>query len=322
MNREETTHPEPPQRPISGLPVDTDLLFADRKGNYSPRMEKKRTKLLRKLGFLAPFLEPGETIVFVTTGCSPFSNLEQITVGYALLPAIKRSLFVFTDRRIFHVPTTAKYEYRGSIAQILYHDCEKLYVKGSSLRAEYRTGRKETFCGIPRADRATIKQLQIDAPELSEPSDCPERNHLCPRCASMLKPRTTDCPECGLPFKTEAEAIKYSLLFPGGGYFYVRRPLLGALDAIGETYLILLTLVSFIDTFRGRPGAAPVFVMIGILLAIEKAVTIYHTRRFLAEFIPRETKVTALQRHASPEPAGPPPAPERTHSIEEILSLR
>ena len=144
MNREETLEAAPPHRPISGLPINTDLLFADSQGNYSPRIEKKRTKLLRKLGFIAPFLDPGETIVFVTTGCSPFSNLEQITIGYALLPAIKRALFVFTDRRIFHVPTTAKYDYRGSIAQILYHDCEKLYVKGSSLRAEYRTGKKET----------------------------------------------------------------------------------------------------------------------------------------------------------------------------------
>lgn len=324
MHREETPRVVPPERPISGLPVNTDFLFVDKKGNHNPRIEKRRTRLLQKLGFLTPFLEEGETIVFVTTGCSPFSTVEQLTIGHLLILTIKRALFVFTDRRIFHIPTTARHEYRGSIAQIPYRDCRKLFVKGSVLRTEYLTGKTESFFGIPGPDRAIIQRLNITSPEPAEPSDRPERSHLCPGCGKVLTPRTAACSGCGLAFKTEAEAVKYSLLFPGGGYFYVRRWLLGVLDALAESYLLLITLVALVGSVLGNPEAAPVFVMFGLLLAIEKLITIYHTKRFVAEFIPREPVRPAARRAALPESPATPvsAAPQRTQTLEQILSVR
>jgi len=324
MHREETPEVIPPERPISGLPVNTDFLFVDKKGNHNPRIEKRRTRLLQKLGFLTQFLEEGETIVFVTTGCSPFSTVEQLTIGHLLILTIKRALFVFTDRRIFHIPTTAKYEYRGSIAQILYRDCRRLFVKGSVLRAEYLSGKTETFIGIPSGDRAIIQRINIASPESAEPSDRPERNHLCPSCGEALAPRTTACPACGRAFKTEAAAVKYSLLFPGGGYFYARRWLLGVLDAIGESYLLLITLVALVGAVLGNPEAASVFVMFGLLLTIEKLITIYHAKKFVAEFIPRVPVRPAPRRVAPPEPSAasvPETPPERTQTLEQILSV-
>ena len=325
MHREETPQVVPPERPISGLPVNTDLLFVDKKGNHNPRIEKRRTRLLQKLGFLTEFLEEGETIVFVTTGCSPFSTVEQLTIGHLLILTIKRALFVFTDRRILHIPTSAKYEYRGSIAQILYQDCRKLFVKGSALRAEYLTGKTETFIGIPSGDRAIIQRINIASPEPAEPSDRPVRNHLCPRCGEVLTPRATTCPGCTLAFKTEAEAVKYSLLFPGGGYFYARRWLLGALDAMAESYLLLITVVALIGAVLGNPDAAPAFVMFGLLLTIEKLITIYHTKKFVAEFIPRVPVRPAARCTAPPPPPSTSVAeapPQRTETLEQILSVR
>ncbi len=322
MHREETPRVVPSQRPIFRLPVNTDFLFLDKKGDYSPRIEKKRTKLLQKLGFLAGFLEEGETVVFVTTGCSPFSTVEQLTIGHLWIMAIKRALFVFTNRRILHIPTTGQYEYRGSIAQILYQDCRRLYVKGSALRAEYLTGKTESFLGIPGPDRATIQRLNIAAPEPAEPSDRPERNHLCPSCAQVLAPETTACPACGHAFKTAAAALKYSLLLPGGGYFYARRWVLGVLDAIGETYLLLITLVALVGAALGNPQAAPVLVMFGLLLAIEKAITIYHAKKFIAEFIPRDPNAVQPPRRAPSDPYAASSTPERTQTLEQLLSVR
>lgn len=322
MYSEETPEIIPQDRPISGLPVDTDLLFADKNGNYKASIEKRRTKLLHKLGFLQDFLDGDERIVFVTTGCSPASALEQYTIGYLWITLIKRALFVFTNKRILHIPTTTKYEYRGSIAQILYQDCQKLFVKGSTLHAVYRTGKKEQFFGIPRNDGAVIRRMNIAAPEPAEPSERPGRNHLCPRCAHVQNSEPGTCPGCGLAFKTTAEAMKYSVLFPGGGYFYTRHPLMGVLDAIGESYLTLLMLVALAGTVLRSPEAAPAFVLIGAILVLEKLITIYHAKKFVAEFIPCGRVPVAVRRQSPPEQPSAPGVSERTQRLEEVLSVR
>lgn len=310
-------------RPISGLPVNTDFLFADKNGDYKASIEKKRTKLLRKLGFLAHFLDQDEQIVFVTTGCSPASFLEQYTIGYLWIMLIKRALFVFTNKRILHIPTTAKFEYRGSIAQILYQDCQNLYVKGTTLHAEYRTGKKDAFFGIPRSDGAIIRRMNIAAPDPAVPSARPERSHLCPNCTQVQDTEPSTCPGCGLPFKTSAEAVKYSLLFPGGGYFYVRRRGLGALDAVGETYLSVITFMALVGTLLGHAEAPVVFVAFGVILALEKLLTIYHARKFVEEFIPKASSPFPTRREAPPEqPSAPASPPERKQTVEQVLSLR
>ncbi|MCU0917948.1 MAG: hypothetical protein MUC88_25810 [Planctomycetes bacterium] len=156
-----TAHPveaTPADRPIFGLPVDTAILFSNHKGVYKPGLEKSRTKLLRKLTFLGSFLDADEKIAFVTLGCSPYTMLEQSTLGVWVV-LIKRALFVFTNKRLLHIPTTGKADYRGSIAQVLYQDCRRLHVQGSRLVAEYHNGTREKFTCIPRRDRAIIKHF-------------------------------------------------------------------------------------------------------------------------------------------------------------------
>ncbi|UCD48941.1 MAG: hypothetical protein JSW27_15560 [Phycisphaerales bacterium] len=323
MYNEEMPQTVQQDRPISGLPVNTDLLFADKNGNYKPSIEKKRTKLLRKLGFLDNFLDEDEQIVFVTTGCSPASFFEQYTIGYLWIMLIKRAFFVFTNKRILHIPTTMKFEYRGSIAQILYQDCQQLFVKGSTLHAQYRTGKKESFFGIPRSDGAIIRRMNIAAPEPAVPSARPERSHLCPNCAQVQDAKPSTCPCCGLAFKTSAEALKYSILFPGGGYFYVKRPGLGALDAVGECYLSVITLIALVGTALGNPEAPAIFVAFGVVLALEKLLTIYHAQKFVDEFIPKASAPFATRREAPPgQPSAPAPQPERKQTLEQVLSLR
>ncbi len=110
MNAREQVETVPTERPIFGLPVDTAVLFADKRGVHKPRIEKNKMKLLAKLGFLSRFLDADEKIIFVTTGCSPFTTVEQMTIGAAWLIAVKRALFVFTNKRLFHVPATNKFQ--------------------------------------------------------------------------------------------------------------------------------------------------------------------------------------------------------------------
>jgi hypothetical protein len=327
MYDENSPQPTQQDRPIFGLPVDTTLLFADKKGNYKKSLEAKRTKLLKKVTFLRDFLDPDERIVFVTSGCSPFSVLEAMTIGHLWIYLIKRALFVFTNKRILHIPTTSSFQYRHSVAQILYQDCRSLYVKGGALRVEYTTGKKENFLGIPRSDGEIIKQISIEAPEPAEPSTWPERNHLCPSCTQVLGAGRTTCPSCGLAFKTKADAVRYSLLLPGGGYFYTRHWVMGVLDAIGETYLLVLMLLALAVSVLADPTVFPGFLLASGVLAIEKCLTVYHAKGFVAEFIPRTLPVQPAARRLPAEqpPAEQPPAasePQPNQTVEQVLSVR
>jgi len=324
MSEPQTTHED---RPILGLPVDTTRLFVDRKGVYKKSIEQKRMKLLRKISFLREFLDPDEKIVFVTTGCSPFTSLESLTIGYLWIYLIKRAIFVFTNKRILHIPTTVELNYRDSIAQILYQDCRSLFVKGGALRVEYLTGKKESFVGIPGSDGEIIKTINIEAPEPAEQSTWPERNHLCPSCTRVLEAGRGTCPACGLAFKNKAEAVKYSILFPGGGYFYTRHPILGTFDAIGESQLLAATLFALVVSVLGNPAMLPVFVLVGGVLVLEKCLTVYHAKRFVAEFIPKRLPVQPAARAlpveqppAAQSPAASEPQPEQT--VEQVLSVR
>jgi hypothetical protein len=307
-----------------GLPIDPAMLFADKKGMPSARVEKRRMKQLQKLGFLGKFLDTDERIIMVTTACSPFTAFEQLTMG-AVVVYLKRALLVFTNKRLFHIPSTPSLQYRGSIAQVLYQDCKCLRVKGSALRIEYHRGRKERFLYISRSDRAIIKQFQLQAAAGEQPSARPQRNHLCPHCTHLLPPDTFVCPSCGLEFKNKSKSLLYSVLLPGGGYFYTGHHCMGLLDAIGETYLTVLFAGSLVIGLAGNPEALSVAIGVGVVLAIEKLFTVSHSRGFVNEFIPKKLKVILSGQPAKVQPSMPSPAPVTPQSprgLEDILSVR
>ena len=103
---------------IFGLPVDREVLFSNHKGIYKKRIEKRQRKLIVKLSFLKPFLKNNEHIQLVTTGYSPLNSLAQYLTGFIFI-YLKRSLFVFTNYRILHIPATSSYKYNNSIAQVI-----------------------------------------------------------------------------------------------------------------------------------------------------------------------------------------------------------
>ena len=104
---------------IFGLPVDREVLFSNHKNIYKKKIENRQRKLIIKLPFLKPFVNITEKILVITTGYSPTTTIDKYLIGW-LFVYLKRSLFVFTDQRVFHIPTTPVYKYRGSIAQIPY----------------------------------------------------------------------------------------------------------------------------------------------------------------------------------------------------------
>jgi hypothetical protein len=303
---------------LFGLPVDTAALFSNHENIYSRSVEKRQRRLLEKITFIRPFLHEGEKILHLTTGCSPMSFMEQFLTGWIVF-LLKRSVFVFTNMRIFHIPAKMNLSYRYSIAQILYSDCRKIYMQRSKLVVEYKNGKSEQFLCIDGRERKKLKALLEYAPMQSKPAgSIPERTHLCPRCTNPLIKDLFTCPHCSLEFKDRAVARKISLIYPGGGYFYTRHPFLGIGDAITEFYLSLLVLIALIAVIAGASQFLHGLILFSLVLALEKAITVYHSNRFVDEFIPKDRNFTVSA--SLPRQGQPKPAPPRQPTPEEILS--
>ena len=181
MHTEPKVETTPTDRPIFGLPVDTSILFANHKGVYKPSIEKSKTKLLRKLGFLANFLDADEKIVFVTTGCSPYSTLEQLTMGS---PLGHRAQTVLVR---VHEQASAPHSHDLEIRLPRVHCADSVpglpAAAGQRLRARGGVPQRqeETDSPVSRARTATIiKHFQFATGESDRRSENPQRNHLCP----------------------------------------------------------------------------------------------------------------------------------------------
>jgi hypothetical protein len=275
------------------LPLDREILFSDHKNVYKKRVEKRQTGLVKKIPFIKYFLGEGEKILLITTGCSPVSIVEQLLTGWIFI-YLKRSMFVFTNKRIFHIPTRIDYSYKNSMAQILYADCKLIKMRGSTLVVEYKNGKKEKFHYVARRERKKIRVLLETISLEGSPSRVQKRTHLCPRCAHELEEGKYTCSNCHLEFKNKAEAKKISLIYPGGGYFYTRHPFLGVGDAITETILVILVIVSLFDVTKDVEGSGVGLFIFALVLVIEKAITVYHSNHFVEEYIPSEKEIKVM----------------------------
>jgi hypothetical protein len=268
--------------------VNQAICFSDAKGEYKKSIEKKQTKLL---GFvmpaLQPILEPGEEVLVVAEGVSPFSTLEYLTTGW-LITTLKRCLLVVTNYRILHTATKANQHPRGSFSEIRYGDVESLEVKGAlgkKLFVRYRDGKKEAFTLMGKGG-AKLAALLPQVSRGATPSAHTGRRFLCGRCAKPLQTEVYRCAACGQEFKNQGRARFWSLVAPGGGYFYTGHPVLGILDAFTETVLIVLLVFGI---FGGDAEAFSTVPIVAALLAIEKLVTVFHAHHYVNEFLPVET---------------------------------
>lgn len=71
----------PHEQNIFGLSLDREIIFSNHKNVYKKGVEKRQTKLLKKIPFIKYFLKENEKMLLITTGCSPVSLLEQIVTG-------------------------------------------------------------------------------------------------------------------------------------------------------------------------------------------------------------------------------------------------
>ena len=282
------------QQKIFGLPIDRDIIFSNHKDVYKKKIEKRQRDLIIKIPFLKSFLRDGEKILLVTTGHSPPTVFEKMGIGW-LFVYLKRSLLVFTNRRIIHIPTTPVYRYRHSIAQIAFGSCGAIDLKGRTLSISYPSTEKvDKFFGIAGKEKKKIRSI-LKKLSLSDGGTLPAgRIHLCPQCTVPLPRLWRSCPGCQLTFKSATMATLLAICVPGGGYFYVRQPFLGGVAALLE--VVLLTGIGSLssDLLAGINPVTTLLVGTTALFVLGKIVQIIHARVFTAEFLPRRADV-ALQ---------------------------
>jgi hypothetical protein len=276
---------------INGVTVDTSFMFANHKGEHKRRIEKRQRALLEKVSEVKRFLQKDERVLLVSTGCSPMSMMEQFLTGW-MVYYMKRAVFVFTNKRILHIPSTTGYKYRNSIAQIRYADCEVIRQKGHVMAVKFQGRGKEKFYYMGRAERKKIASLAKTVSPDGAASATPARVHLCPRCGTLLTKGSYVCRECRLEFKDMATAKKLSVLLPGGGYFYAGRPVLGLMDAVTEIILIIMVIGGLLSAIEGSSEGMAMLITGGILLVFEKLMTIYHAGHFIKEYVPTDKDFT------------------------------
>ena len=277
---------------IFGLPVDRKILFSSYKGIYKKRIEKRQRKLFVKLGPLKPFLRRNEQILLVTTGYSPLSSLGNYLTGFAF-SYLNRSLFVFTNLRIIHLPTTAAYNYKNSLAQIAYAGCQSIIMKRGTLIVQYAKSRQiEKFKAIAVQERKKIRALlKKNIPLSGTKIQLSGRIHLCPRCGHRLVEKKFECANCQLDFKGRFTGALLAILVPGGGYFYARQYLIGAMDAVLEIFLLIYSVYLIRDFYNQVPVNPIYLVAVPVLYLYVKIAAIIHSNHFITEFIPTQKNI-------------------------------
>ena len=282
---------------VFGLPVDRNILFSNHKNIYKKRVEKRQRKLFMKIGPLKPFLRRNEQILLVTTGYSSLSSLGNYLTGFAF-SYLKRSLFVFTNVRIIHLPTTSSYKYKNSLAQIVYAGCQSIMLKRGTLVVQFaKRNRVEKFKAIAVQERRKIRALlKKNIPLSGTRSNLSGRIHLCPRCAHRLVDKNYECDNCQLNFKGSLMAAFLAIVVPGGGYFYVGQTLIGALAAVLEIFLLIYSVFLLRDFSNQVPVNMVYLVAVPVLYLYVKITAIIHSNHFTAEFIPTQKDITPVKK--------------------------
>jgi hypothetical protein len=72
----------------------------------------------------------------------------------------------------------------------------------------------------------------------------------------------------------------------------------------------------------GEVTLLPSLVFLAAILSVEKLITIYHTSRFIEEYLPVNLKQVLAEHSFSAHPVTEPERPRQERSVQEVLSVR
>lgn len=290
-----------------GVQVREDTIFTDAKGRERNGIRKAAEKGLEQLHEVLPrILATDEAVLWISRCETHASVFEKFTLGIYLY-AVTATVLVFTNRRILEFRVKPKafggrtgWSWRHMIRAVAWGDIAEAKAKGwlgKTLTLRYRNGRNEVFWRLKGLDKRKMRALleALHPASVGETTPAQGMVSLCPQCLAALTKKIYQCAQCGQRFKDERTATVRSLLIPGGGYFYTGNVALGLLDAWFEAILILLIValgVELAGLYVPPPDEPPatwdMVVVLLVLLALEKTITILHSRKFVRDFIPQK----------------------------------
>jgi hypothetical protein len=281
---------------IDGISVRNDVLFTNDKGEDKRQLQERRERALQKLvPALQRVLLPAETVLYIARARSPLSVVEQLTAAWWTV-MLAASTIVITNKRLLFFPVKRDGSWRESVRALQWGDVEEVKPKGLLVRNvtfKSKNGTKTTYTNFRRDDARKIGAIATEL--LPAASGELTSDHgfvqLCPDCRNVLTQGQYSCSGCGLAFKNEKTMVSRSILLPGGGYFYTGHPLVAMIPAVVEGLLVLQILVLLfagLASPKAMPNILSGLVLLGLVWAIETAVTILHCRRYVREYIPQK----------------------------------
>jgi hypothetical protein len=180
---------------------------------------------------------------------------------------------------------------RQSMAQMRYGDIASYNLKGmlsTTFEVTYKSGRKETFTIQTMGDRKKIGSFLAKYVPGGEATNVRDRHFLCPRCAKPLVKDNYVCPSCRMAFKTPAQAVKFALLVPGGGFFQTGHFWFGVQGALVDLIEIVLLIAVIDEVRKGSPEAASVIFAFLLILVANKLAAVQHVKFHVAQYMPVE----------------------------------
>ncbi|MFP4446782.1 MAG: hypothetical protein ACLFPD_11120 [Desulfosudaceae bacterium] len=215
-----------------------------------------------------------------------------------LMLFLKGAMFVFTNKRIFMVPTRFNYAYRRSLAHIPYSETQQINAKGKTLLVPCRVGgQAKKFIGLKRKEDKKIRVLVLTLkPDNWLPEDA-QMCFLCPRCTEELEEGVFSCKKCDQEFRPAGKARLLSLAVPGGGYFYMDHPVLCAFTAMIEIILLALIILLGLWLYNATTDPTRIAWLAGtvVVFGLVKFIAAHHAGMLTEEYVPIRIAVLEKQ---------------------------
>lgn len=249
---------------------------------------RKRGELCESLaGPLERVLEEGEHVLWVAPAQQSPTLFESIGLGWWFYH-LHRTALVLTDRRLVEILLDS----RGKRAETRIRSwawcgLKKMKYRFGTLKVIPEGGRAASWRIRMRGDRKVLKSLlskiEGKVPKISGVTDA--HRWLCPECGASNEPAPDACSGCRTGFRTQRLATVLSLAFPGGGLFYVGRPVFATLDLIGETLLFLVVALALTVSSSVAEGVSAASFGV-FLLFLTKLESVHLSRVLVRRTIP------------------------------------
>lgn len=246
---------------LTGVPD----LFAGEEQYLRGAQRKQRATLWRAVApALDRLLAADERVLYAAPAMERPTASQVLGLGWTA-QYFHQVLLVFTDRRLVELLL----DFRGKAPETRIRSVPWTHVRDLQLRLRSLTlhpvsGKGRGWSVRLRGDRKLLKLLlprMRDRLRWEDATGDPGPVPLwhCPACSAVLPEHPTACGSCGTAFRSSRVASVLSLAFPGAGLFYAGRPVLGALDCVGE----LVAFVVFAVALAIEADQAAVYSLLG-----------------------------------------------------------